>query len=507
MSLFDYLEVLRRRALLLAIVPVVTAGGFLIVALREGEGPIEAAGQIAINVTDPGTSISGLVPAARKPMAESLVFDRGDVRDRAEAALGGAFVHPRVSVRPLDGVDGLEVLAQADEAEDAVEIVTAYVNAYVSFRLEERSRWFLETEPILLQELESVQDDIDELTGSQADQGQLGSTSAVASITAADRSRLVSQLESEARSRTLTLTRIRSAASSTNGGVKILSEPESLGAPVGLQPLRSLAVGIIVGLFMGIGAAFLREYLDKTIRSPKQIARGVPGLSVISMVGSERGMPSKPVVVERPSSDTADDFRRLRSIIQSLALSRGKRVVQLAGSGPGEGTSEAAANIAILLSQVGTRVLLIDADVQSPTQRVLFGIEPSGGLARVLGGESLEKNCSSIAHNLDMLSFADSASGPFDMLSGPAMKRLLDEARSMYDAVIIDSSPLSQSSDSFGLSVFVDAVLLVVGLNVATMPRVHESFTTLRALDREILGAVVIDRGAQEEAKVVASVR
>jgi Mrp family chromosome partitioning ATPase/capsular polysaccharide biosynthesis protein len=492
MSLFDYLEVLRRRALLLAIVLVVTAAGFLIVALREGEGLFEASGQIAINARDPAVSLTDFEIVSRKPSTEVQVFQRDDVRVIAETALGPGFVQTRVSAQAVEGIDGLQVLAKSKEPQDAVRIVTAFMDAYVEFSREQRSMWFLDSEPALLQELEDLQNRIAELSGGEVAQ---------------DLSAQLLQLEVEARATRNQLERLRLASTTTNGGVEIVNQAQPLGPPVGPQPLRSLAVGIIVGLFMGIGAAFLREYLDKAVRSPKQIARGVPGLSVISTVGSERGMPSKPVVVERPRSDTADDFRGLRSIIQSLALSRGKRVVQLAGSGPGEGTSEAAANIAILLSQVGTRVLLIDADVQSPTQRVLFGIEPAGDLARVLGGESLEKNCSSIAHNLDMLSFADSASAAADLLSGPAMKRVLDEARSMYDAVIIDSPPLSQSSDSFGLSVFVDAVLLVVGLNVATMPRVHESFTTLRSLDREILGAVVIDRGAQEIAKVAATVR
>jgi Mrp family chromosome partitioning ATPase len=507
MSLSDYLEVLRRRVLLLAIVLVVTAAGFLIVALREEEGLFEASGQIAINARDPAVSLTDFEIVSREPSTEAQVFQRDDVRGIAEAALGPAFVQPRVSAQSADGIDGLQVSAKSEEPQDAVRIVEAFMDAYVAFSREQRSKWFLETEPALLQELNVLQNRIAELSGGELTQDSQQGSSTGKSIVTPETSAQLLQLEGEVRATRNQLERLRLASTSTNGGVEIVNQPQSLGPPVGPQPLRSLAVGIIVGLFMGIGAAFLREYLDKTVRSPKQIARGVPGLSVISRVGSERGMPSKPVVLERPHSDTADDYRRLRSIIQSLALSRGKRVVQFAGSGPGEGTSEAAANIAILLSQVGTRVLLIDADAQFPTQRRLFGIETAGDLARVLGGESLENNRSSIMLNLDLLSFADSASGASDLLSGPAMKRILDEARSMYDAVIIDSSPLSQSSDSYGVSVCADVVLLVVGLNVATMPQVQESFTTLHSLNREILGAVVIDRRGQEEAKVVASVR
>jgi polysaccharide biosynthesis transport protein len=251
---------------------------------------------------------------------------------------------------------------------------------------------------------------------------------------------------------------------------------------------RNILMAFLVGLVGGLGLAFLREYMDNTVKTPDDIERlaKLPSLAVVpsfgALDGDKRSRMSKLlnsasangkdmnvelVSYSMPQSQVSEAFRSLRT---SLLLSQAEhppQVILVTSALPREGKTTAAVNLAVTLAQLGDRTLLIDADLRKPSVTRALSL-PEGkyaGLSSYLAGVS-SMDLVTVPHpvipNLCVVPTGPIPPNPADLLSSAKMHQGINELRGEYKFIVVDSPPVMAATDAVILSVLVDGVLLVV---------------------------------------------
>jgi succinoglycan biosynthesis transport protein ExoP len=229
------------------------------------------------------------------------------------------------------------------------------------------------------------------------------------------------------------------------------------------------------GLIIGIIVAFILESLDTGLRSVAQVelVTQLPSLSVIPRIrriGGDAGSPlsvaqSNIGVLATSKSQFSEAFRSLRTSLLLASTGHPPKIVLVASSTPTEGKTTVATNLACILAQRETRVILIDADLRRPNVHHRFGLNGRVGLSTVLaGGSTIEDAVRTVPEvpNLDVLCSGPVPPFPTEMLSSEAMVDLLHHCASVYTHVVIDSPPILSVTDGVILARQADAVILVV---------------------------------------------
>jgi capsular exopolysaccharide synthesis family protein len=200
------------------------------------------------------------------------------------------------------------------------------------------------------------------------------------------------------------------------------------------------------------------------------------------------------VAITSPRSAECEQFRSLRTQVLQAGEREGKRAFVITSAGMGEGKTLTALNLAWLLAQTdGAKTLVIDADLRQPCAADYFGIETELGLSEVLTGETrlTQAIVKLEPSGLHLLPGGASREDVAELLSGPRFGRLLEEARKLFDYIIIDAPPLGVFTDANLLINRADAALLVVRASVTRYSVVER---LLERLPRERMLGVVLNR-------------
>ncbi len=264
-------------------------------------------------------------------------------------------------------------------------------------------------------------------------------------------------------------------------------------APLSPRPKINLALGLLVGLALGVGAAVLRETLDMSVKSLDDV-QDITGASPLGVVVEDPDAAGKPLLVHGDShGPRAEAFRQLRTNLQYVDVDRPPRVVVVTSALPDEGKSTTSVNLASTLAPAGTRVVLVEADLRRPRVAHYLGIEGAVGLTDVLAGHcDLDVALQSWGRDLfSVLPSGPLPPNPSEVLNSQHMQELLKVLEGRFDVVLVDSPPLLPVTDAAVLARAGDGAIIVVRHGRTTKEQLARTVATLQAVDARLLGTVL----------------
>ncbi|HEY4716777.1 MAG TPA: polysaccharide biosynthesis tyrosine autokinase [bacterium] len=248
--------------------------------------------------------------------------------------------------------------------------------------------------------------------------------------------------------------------------VSVIEYAQKPGKPVKPQKGLSIIIGILAGTIIGIFMAFIREYLDRTIRNEEQISEyfNIPILGVIPHMETDGNNKIQTINSFSAKSTEAEFYRILRTNLKLSQLGKKSNSILITSTAPNEGKTTTSVNLGITLAQSGSKTLIIDVDLRKPQLHNIFNLSRQAGLTDLLIGEI--KNFGdaispSPVNNLFILPTGIIAPNPSELLESGNIKDIIQYTLENYDQVIIDSPPMGMVSDTIILSNLVDGIIIV----------------------------------------------
>ncbi|MCK5687431.1 polysaccharide biosynthesis tyrosine autokinase [bacterium] len=250
--------------------------------------------------------------------------------------------------------------------------------------------------------------------------------------------------------------------------------------PIKPKKKMNVLLGGFLGLGLGIGIIFIREFLDNTIKSKEDVQKA--GFSVLAMVpsmdtdslrkkaaqktGDEfvSNFQSRLIVNLDSKSPVSESYRSLRTNIELSRIDDKIKSIVVTSSGPGEGKSTTIANLALAYAQMDYKTVLIDADLRKPVIHKLFKINRVPGLVDAVMGRA---NMDEIIYETDIKNLYIIPSGnippnPSETLGSKKMKEVYKEIQNQFDRIFFDAPPIIAVTDSTVVGTYTDAMLFVV---------------------------------------------
>ncbi|KFI66189.1 Etk-like tyrosine kinase [Bifidobacterium cuniculi] len=256
----------------------------------------------------------------------------------------------------------------------------------------------------------------------------------------------------------------------------------------------NVLVGIVGGLVLGVFAALLKDVLSKKIEDEDELGEYLSAPIVGRIPEDELLNETSPAVICQPGSPIAEDYRRIRTNLSFIAPVDDThcRLIITTSTGASEGKTTTSVNVAAALAENGAKVLLIDADLRSPSVAKKLDIDGSAGLAHVLSGQASVKDVVQRywKGNLHIMPAGPKPPNASTLLNSPVMVELLNNAMQQYDYVIIDTAPMVVANDAI---IFVrrgGSLIMVCRRDRTLKHDLREINEELTTLDLSVTGVV-----------------
>ena len=306
------------------------------------------------------------------------------------------------------------------------------------------------------------------------------------------------------------------------GQVEIVDLADLPTQPISAGRTRKIALGLIIGLLVGIGGAVLVDGMNTSIRRRDDIERilQIPGLAVIpQFIGATNGrfarLPGGKrrngknghgaaralglVTVNDSRSSGAEAYRTLRTNLIFSQAVQSLRSIVVTSAAPSEGKTTTAANLAVSFAQQGMRVLIVDCDLRRARLHKMFGVPREPGLTECMLGqfEHEEVTRETTVPGLYVLASGQLPPNPSELLGGERMRKTLEALCGAFDLIILDTPPLLAASDAAILSTLCDGVVLVVRAGVTEAEAGQQAMQQLASVGARVVGAVLNDPDAK----------
>lgn len=275
--------------------------------------------------------------------------------------------------------------------------------------------------------------------------------------------------------------------------LRIVAEAVVPVTPSSPNIVRNALLGVVLALLAGIATALVRSLLNTRVRTIADLQGTTDRIVLGAIPASRGGEDASRVLVQNPYSVASEAYRELRTNLQFVKLVENRRSVLVTSSLPGEGKSTATVNLAHVLAMSGARVLLVDADLRSPSVHRILGLEGDAGLTTVLIGQAELEEVTQYAgiDGLDVITAGAIPPNPSELLGSPAMEELLEEAARHYDVVLVDAPPLLAVTDAAALSQSVGGVLVVAQSERVRRAEFERALAKLETVDANVVGLVL----------------
>jgi len=273
--------------------------------------------------------------------------------------------------------------------------------------------------------------------------------------------------------------------------VWIIERAKTPVVPATPKKKRNILLGLMLGLFGGIGLAFFIEYLDNTVKSPDEAEERL-GLSVLGLVERFDTGAGELLTELDPHSNITESYKGIRTSLLLSSADKPPKAILITSMLPGEGKTTTAANLAAVIAQSELKVLLIDADLRKGRLHKMFDFDNSKGLSTYLAGiDGSEVMVAGPEKNLKIIPSGPVPPNPSELLGSRKMKDLLSSAADKFDIIIFDSPPVMSVTDALILSKIVDGTTIVIKAGETTYEAVERELKSFRELDSRILGIIL----------------
>jgi capsular exopolysaccharide synthesis family protein len=411
---------------------------------------------------------------------ELQLVTSAQVQSQVRAKLGSA---PGVSATEVAETNVIEVTAVSSSPVRAAKIANTYAKAFVSWSTATTISNLAAAESQLSSQINGLGKEIRKLPGgSSAQAAALSNQQAV----------LKGQLA-----------QLQVAGATASSGLELVTPAEVPASPSSPKPIEDALLGLLAGLALGLGAAFLRDSLDDTLTSGEavELISGAPVLATVPMVASWRKKTGRAVVAASdPTSRPAEAYRSLRTSLQFARQDRPLRTLLVTSPSAGDGKTSTVVNLGSVFAQAGARTVLVSCDLRRPGFGQFFPPDARAELASVLTGrQSLESALAPVAgaEGLWMLGTRSVAANPTELLGGGRMRSIVAELAERFDIVLIDSPPVLPVADALILSGYADAVLVVAVAGQTRRAELRRTTEKLAQAGAPVVGIVLNKAGPQ----------
>ena len=282
--------------------------------------------------------------------------------------------------------------------------------------------------------------------------------------------------------------------------IRIIDPAQVPRSPIGPKKGFNILFAAFIGVGLGVGLAFFLEYIDTSMKTPEDIKRiQVPYMGFIPTFHSNNHL--ELIVEEDPKSLVSEAYRTLRTGILFSGSKPPPQFIQVTSAGPQEGKTITAANVATVMAQSGSQVLIVDCDMRKPRIHEIFGIPNVRGLSDLLldGEDGSSVIRKTRIPNLNLITCGKIPANPSEHLSSKRMQRLLTFLGEKYDRIIMDSPPVLAVTDSIVLSRLVEGIILVVGAGTSSRNGVARAVELLKEVNARIVGAMLNNLNVEKE--------
>lgn len=272
--------------------------------------------------------------------------------------------------------------------------------------------------------------------------------------------------------------------------VEIVDEAQVPKRPINLNTKKNTIIGLILGLVISIFLAFLFEYLDDTIRTPKDISRHLRLLSIGILPRVEEEL----VVFEKPNSFESESYRILNTSIQAIKRNKDIRTILITSSNFDEERDVVSINIGLAMAEKGDKVLLIDGNLRDSKLHTILNIDNKKGLSNILNEDLNYEETINIygkEKDLHIITSGSDISNPSELLATDKMEGLIKKLENKYDTIILNSPAIGAISDAVTLSTVSDGTILVCEAEKTEIEDMKKGKELLEKVEANILGVVL----------------
>jgi len=427
-----------------------------------------------------------------RPMLEAAIAKAG-----LEGVVDPQILAKAISVQPVRDTQLIDLHVEYPDPAIAAKLANTLPQVFVDFNNKQKTARYQELKQALQQQLQELDQ---EIKNADAELQQLvdasDANSKARQTVLEDR---LAQFRSTYGNVLAQLEGIRLTEANAQDTITVVEPAEAPLHPIRPRVLMNTLLAAIVGGMIGLGAAFLIEYLDDTIKTPDDIAR-LTTLSTLGIIAkrknSKNGENGGFVTIEDPRSPVAEAYRAIRTGIQFAGVDAPMRTLVVTSPGPGEGKSTTAANLAVVMAQMGKKVALIDADLRKPIQHKRWGVPNTVGLTGALLMDDVLDDLENLltptaVDNLWLLTSGQLPHNPSELLGSHKLKQLTEQLLRKLDILIFDSPPTLAVTDPVILGQTMDGVIIVIDAGITRDPALIHALTEMEKVNAHVLGIVL----------------
>ena len=480
-SLEDYLGAVRKHTLLVA------ASGLALLALAiiftSGRtAQFEATARVALDPTPVGSLDNRLVAPKLDREVEIVVSDAVLAAAYTRAGIPQTPGGVEATFQPLSDV--LRIVVTDASATRSAALANAIAAVYVETRVQAQTDFYTEAEGKTSADMAVIQAladaDLAQIRAldeeGQALLQQPASAIRDAQFSALNTSRgaLYQTLDSDqalVRTMTANLTDTQRTRLTQEPAARVITEASVPDSPTGLNKKIFWIAGLLLGLGLGVVIAFLRQRLDRSASSTRdvELALGTKVVGSVPSFGWRLSRARKGVIMGTthagPTAERSREaYRRLRSSVLYLSRASNVKSVLITSNRSAEGKSTTAANLAMAASMSDTKTVLVSADLRRSSLETTLGVRNDRGLSEFLSGIDTQVYREQVPgfENLTIVPSGAIPSNPGELLNSSRFERLIKLLEMEFDLVIVDTAPVGATADAVGAARFTDGVLIVV---------------------------------------------